>query len=101
MKREKIRQVFKQRFEDFDADNNCVTTFVISKDRGLWCVILKCSIEITHTIYSPTRWYCTSTILYDIEDRCEWVGDFFDCTVNVSARESYISITFHPLNDIN
>ena len=47
MKRERLRQIFKERFEDFDADNDCVTKFVISKNKeGLWYVKLSCSIDI-------------------------------------------------------
>jgi hypothetical protein len=31
IKRERLRQVFKERFDDFDGDNRCVTKFIISK----------------------------------------------------------------------
>jgi hypothetical protein len=45
--------------------------------KGLWYVQLKSSIDITHTTYKPSGLFnSTSTILYDIEDRCKWVGDF-------------------------
>jgi hypothetical protein len=56
-----------------------VTKFIISKNiKGLWYVQLKSSIDITHTTYKPSGLFnSTSTILYDIEDRCKWVGDFF------------------------
>jgi hypothetical protein len=39
--------------------------------KGLWYVQLKSSIDITHTTYKPSGLFnSTSTILYDIEDRC-------------------------------
>jgi hypothetical protein len=45
--------------------------------KGLWYVQLKSSIDITHTTYKPSGLFnSTSTILYDFEDRCKWVGDF-------------------------
>jgi hypothetical protein len=101
MKREKIRQVFKQRFEDFDADNNYVTKFVITRCNGLWHVKLKCTVK-----QGESRIKLTQTIINDIIDRCVWVGDYFYCTTNYRANESYlyecyIYISFHPLNDIN
>lgn len=71
MKREKIRQVFKQRFEDFDADNNCVTTFFVGKNtNGFWRVKLSSSIKIIHYVLRGGSLYDV-IILYDIEDRCE------------------------------
>jgi hypothetical protein len=96
MKRERLRQVFKERFEDFDADNRCVTKFVISKDDGMWCVKLSCSIGIISRRYeSPMGFH--DSILYDIKDRCVWVGDFFYCRVDVRTHNSKVYITFHPL----
>lgn len=97
MKREKIRQVFKERFIDFDEDNNCVTTFVLGKNtNGLWHVKLSSSIKIIHYgLYDVA-------ILYDIKERCEWVGDYFYCRVEVIADvRKNVHIIFHPLNDIN
>jgi hypothetical protein len=53
--------------------------------KGLWYVQLKSSIDITHTTYKPSGLFnSTSTILYDIEDRCKWVGDFL--TVKYYSR---------------
>jgi hypothetical protein len=99
IKRERLRQVFKERFDDFDGDNRCVTKFIISKNiKGLWYVQLKCSIDITHTTYRPSGLFnSTSTILYDIEDRCKWVGDFFNCEVNITADDRNVYISFYPL----
>jgi hypothetical protein len=106
MKRERLRQVFKERFEDFDADNNCVTTFVISKNiGGFWHVKLKCriiggsTIDLKHYLISKGN-LISNPIYYDIIDRCEWVGDYFYCKLNVRASESCIYMSFHPLNEV-
>ena len=79
IKRERLRQIFKDRFEDFDADNRCVTKFVISKFNGLRCVELKCSIDITEN----GKGINGGKYLSDIDDRCKWVGDFFKCSVYI------------------
>lgn len=95
MKREKIRQVFKERFIDFDADNNCVTKFVISKDNGLWFVKLRCSIDIIEAGKGLNK----SKYLYDIDGLCFWVGDFFDCSVDIGTcwDRKFLYIHFIPL----
>lgn len=100
MKREKIRQIFKERFEDFDADNNCVTTFVIGKYDGLWCVKLSCSIDIIEA----GKGLNGDKYLYDIDGMCFWVGDFFNCSVDIGTikwNRKFLYVYFIPLNDIN
>jgi hypothetical protein len=64
--------------------------------KGLWYVQLKSSIDITHTTYNQAD-YLIQHQQYYIEDRCKWVGDFFNCKVNITADDRNVYIGFYPL----
>jgi hypothetical protein len=75
-----------------------VTKFIIVKNKGLWYVQLKSSIDITHTTYKPRDYLIQHQQYYMIlKIDVNGLVIFFNCKVNITADDRNVYIGFYPL----